>query len=509
MKVYMNTKSLLPMTIIYLLFMIGCRESSDVTNTQEETSTYPTRMAAEWEPAIGVLIAWPLGIPHKLVIELAHDTRLVTMVPDENAREEAEHWYAKWGIDLENVQFVVAPQGEDSYWLRDWGPHAVFDQGTMKLADGQYPNSTPFSGPACDAELGFIFTKKDEETGADIVIPTTEEDLAPRHIGEALSFEVVELPFVFTGGNVLTDGRGTTFSTCIIVNENEYMGLGKNEFLEKANTLLGIENYHILSNFEAEGIQHIDCFMKILNEERLFVTRPPKNHELFPVYEDIVQKELSTLKNCFGRPYEILRLDTDVYEGDLLAAYSNSLILNQTVYVPLFSIPQDSIALRQWRDAMPGYTVKGFEYILDKEPLLTERVRNLYSGKIGWTFGDALHCRTRAVWDPDMLYISVDRVPQMSDNQDSSIVYAQIIDYSSKGLFEKDLKLFWKPQGSDSWTASHLRKTKDAHMYSAAIPTLEPGQAVAYYVAASSYSGRQEFMPRVGPSSPYFFTPKE
>jgi hypothetical protein len=33
-------------------------------------------MVAEWEPAIGVLIAWPLSIPKELVMELAKDTKL-------------------------------------------------------------------------------------------------------------------------------------------------------------------------------------------------------------------------------------------------------------------------------------------------------------------------------------------------------------------------------------------------------------------------------------------------
>ena len=120
-------------------------------------------MAAEWEPALGTIIAWPLGIPHKLVVELAKDGKLFTMVPDKSAKKEAEKWFTDWGIDLNNVQFIFADQSVDAWWLRDWGPHAVFTDGQMKLADGQYPNSTPFSKIACDAELGFIFTEKDEE----------------------------------------------------------------------------------------------------------------------------------------------------------------------------------------------------------------------------------------------------------------------------------------------------------------------------------------------------------
>lgn len=499
----MKRKALLATIAIILFFLVSCRDTSEVTQVAQESSTLITRMAAEWEPAIGVIIAWPLGIPHQLAVELAKDTRLYTMVSDEAARKDAEYWFTEWEIDLASVQFIVAPQGEDYWWLRDWGPHAIFDDTGMKLANGQYPNSTPLSGLACDAELSFFFTKQDEETGAEIVIPTTEEDTAPHYIGDALSFDVIDLPFVFTGGNVLTDGRGTAFSSCILVNENEYMGKGKAEFLKNVASHLGISDYHILSNFELSGIQHIDCLIKMLDEERLLVTRPPEDHQLFPIYESIVENELSTLKNCFGRPYQILRLDTERYEGDHLAAYSNSLILNQTVYVPLFSIPQDSIALHQWQSAMPGYTIKGFEFIMDDEPILSERVRNNYPGKIGWSFGDALHCRTRAMWDPEMLYISVDRVPKKTPESDSMQLQATIIDYSGKGLKSNELKLFWKFENRDSWTEVLLKKESEPHMFIATIPVTDRGKTIAYYVSAASESGRQELMPRVGTQGPY------
>ncbi len=234
----MNRISIFTLFSFLLLFSCGDSKVNQKERTQIQNSN--KRMAAEWEPALGTIIAWPLGIPHKLVVELAKDNKLFTMVSDESSKKEAEKWYAEWGIDLQNVQFIFAPQDVDAWWLRDWGPHAVFDDGKMKLADGQYPNSTPFSEIACDADLGFIFTEKDEETGAEIVVPTTTEDMAPYKIGEAMNFEIVELPFVFTGGNILTDGRGTAFSTCIIANENKYMGLKRAAFLKKAEEFLRV-----------------------------------------------------------------------------------------------------------------------------------------------------------------------------------------------------------------------------------------------------------------------------
>ena len=39
-----------------------------------------SRLVAEWEPALGTLIRWPLGIPSDLVVELASDDFLYVLV---------------------------------------------------------------------------------------------------------------------------------------------------------------------------------------------------------------------------------------------------------------------------------------------------------------------------------------------------------------------------------------------------------------------------------------------
>lgn len=457
------------------------------------------RLAAEWEPAIGVMITWPLHVPHKLVIELAKDSKLFTLVPNETSSKEAISWFKKWNINLSNVQFIQVAQDVDASWVRDWGPHAVFNPTEeMKLGDGQYLYSTPLSGFGCDDELRFIFTNDNGD-----IIKTKTEDDAPIQIAEQLNIEVLELPFVFTGGNVLTDGRGSVFSTCIIANENEYDGLSETDFFEKAEELVGAHQYNIISNFEAQGIQHIDCFMKILDEETLLVAKPPLDHELFPVYENIVENELTKLKSVFGRSYKILRLDTDRYEGEELAAYTNSLILNKNIYVPLFDIPQDSIALNQWEEYMPGYTVKGFPFRMEEEPILADLAYELYD-EIGWRGGDALHCRTRAIWDPDMLYLSVKPLPKNISFTESLTVEALIQDYSQQGLKPNSISVYWRAEGQPEWVNLPMSTQSDSLIFSAKIPIDSKAIGLEYYVSAESLSGNKEAKPMTAPQGYYY-----
>jgi hypothetical protein len=45
------------------------------------------RMCAEWEPALGTLTRWPLGIPSALVVELAEDDSLYVLVENPSQQQ--------------------------------------------------------------------------------------------------------------------------------------------------------------------------------------------------------------------------------------------------------------------------------------------------------------------------------------------------------------------------------------------------------------------------------------
>jgi hypothetical protein len=61
----------------------ACRSPKTIQPDGKEMVYYnpanANRTAAEWEPALGTMIVWPLSIPHTLVIELARDNHLFTL----------------------------------------------------------------------------------------------------------------------------------------------------------------------------------------------------------------------------------------------------------------------------------------------------------------------------------------------------------------------------------------------------------------------------------------------
>jgi hypothetical protein len=169
----------------------------------------------------------------------------------------------------------------------------------------------------------------------------------------------------------------------------------------------------------------------------------------------------------------------------------------------LFGIAQDSIALKQWSEALPGYDVKGFIYKVHEEPILHPRVLKRRASGFGWNSGDALHCRTRAMWDPQMLYIARGKNPVKTT--DGYTIEANIIDYSNAGLVSSELKLFWRLSGDQKWNSVMITESGVDNYYIANVPFTESGKVVEYYFAAKSASGKAEFKPMTAPEGFYKF----
>ena len=361
----------------------------------------PVRMCAEWEPADGTLVRYPFGIPGSLVRELAADDSLFILVETQGLENQCRDYLSSLGVDLDWVRFILTPTY--SIWTRDWGPHSVFDGDgiwgiTDPIFDG-YPWVPPGPPPAERAVEPGRGWEEDDAINATLAA----EWNAPLH----------SLPAYCTGGNIMADGYGTAFSTRQMVNENTPLWT-EAEFLDLAEQYLGITDYQIMNNTEDQGIQHIDCWAKLLDEETILVKRPPEWHSEYARIEGNVAL-LEAMTNCHGRPYKIVRIDAPAYQGSDVAAYTNSLILNKKVLVPLFDIAGDEPALQTYRDAMPGYEVLGFQYS-------------------NWYYYDALHCRTMAIFDRFMLRIAHLRLDAEVPPAAEFLIDVMIDDRSEAGL---------------------------------------------------------------------------
>ncbi|HJB35407.1 MAG TPA: agmatine deiminase family protein [Candidatus Blautia merdipullorum] len=461
------------------------------------------RIAAEWEPAKGVLVSWPPLLPRKIFEEFNKDTIMYVMVMDNDAEKDGKAKFLEWGLNMERIRFIMTPPpgGKSfwgNYWVRDWGPYALFDEhGEMSLLCGRFC-STPAVHFDRPTELMEVAT---DDVPVDLNKPTGPETYMTGEIADYFGWKHRELPYALIGGNVLTDGLDLLLSSETLLEENRQMNhFDPETFIDSVTQETGMTSYAITGIYEDFGIQHLDCIMKVIDEDTLFVAKPPADHPYYERIEKIVNECFSKVKNYYGRPFRIIRFDTDRYQGDELAAYSNSLILNKTVYVPMFGIECDKKALDSWRRVMPGYSVKGIEYHIADEPESQEPMSQLYEN-IGWYAGDALHCRTRAVWDPDMLYISVNKIPYYTDSESQKVEV--IIKNYGKCDKVKKAELFYRVTGTEDWKNVPLRQTCILNRYEAEIPGTMPGTSIDYYIEAETETGNRAQRPITAPEG-YF-----
>jgi agmatine/peptidylarginine deiminase len=215
-------------------------------------------------------------------------------------------------------------------------------------------------------------------------LSTEQDDDAPGAVAEYLDLDRQEVSIALTGGSVMFDGQGTLFIHRVVIHENEYLGHTFEEFKDQLASSFGVRRLIVLPNYGSWGLQHIDCILKLLDENRLLVKRLDPSH---PDHErvELIVEELSNLETLDGRKYEILRIDTPNYFKQRSAPYTNALIFNDKIFVPLMGIPGDDEALETWQAAMPDYEVIGY---------LKE------GGMSSWNYTDALHCRTKSIYLP-------------------------------------------------------------------------------------------------------------
>ena len=415
--------------------------------------TEAPRFVAEFEPMQGVTIRYPLGIPVSLVKSLAENCQVYCIVQS-SQQSSARSSFSNAGVNMSRVTFVNA--NSDSYWVRDYGPWYIFAGKTPAIVDNVYNRPRP------------------------------NDDAIPSAFATFWDIPLYSMNLVHTGGNMMEDGRGHAVSDELVINENN-----NDEATVRRLMLdyLGIDNYHITIDPQGEYIAHVDCWGKYLAPDKILIAKLPQSNSHYADYEAVAEY-FATTNCCWGYPYKVYRVEEP--GGNTVAPYTNSLILNNTVYVPLGSNnTYNQRALQVYRDAMPGYEVVG--------------VSNT-SYSTGWLNTDALHCRTRGVMDFNMLFVDHrDVLFGTQQCEDSIAVTSKFIAYSGKALKEDSLLVYYSIDNGP-YQVAHMRATGQPDEYVGYIKGYNQGSEVDYYVFGADESGHRYQQPVFGELDPHHFT---
>ncbi len=362
---------------------------------------------------------------------------------------------AHWNVTSDKLHaiFYDSQDYAATVWIRDWGPYNIYENGyeTLTMA------GRGFNSIIAD-HLNVPFIDCGSGSGS-----------------------------FLHGGNYVTDGFGTLF----------FDNLGDSWDMPPS-AIFGFTNQVEVTSHRV----HIDYYMKLVNEETVFVSSIPYDNYNFAYdsendasdslkLEEVVSV-LKTMTAPTGRPYKIVRIQnapTFFHNNEQMfyltkyASYTNSLIINKTVLIPLLEQSSYDVQAQQiYQEHMPGYTI------------LPVNMR-YYASQWGM-----VHCITKEIGASDPVYITHAWYPDSVNQESDYTIEAQIKTQSGVA------------NASVIWSIDNLENTNRVsmtsignHRYTADIPGQSYGTRIHYYIEASSTSGKTKQKPMVAPDWAYNF----
>lgn len=410
-------------------------------------SDFPAQPLAlsEFGRKLGVLIRYPFGISYSLIREMSLHAKVYTIVANQSQENTVRANYAANNVNLSNCEFIYAPT--NSYWTRDYGPFFIAE-GDDRISVVNFPYNRP----------------------------RPQDDQIPIHVANYFGMNYYNMNIVHTGGNYMTDGMGIAASTTLVWTENP--SLTPEQINQTFQNYLGIHTYHVVPDPNNTYINHIDCWAKFLDVDKILIRSVPPSHPQYQAIE-AAAAYWTQQTSGYGTPYQVFRVNTPNNEP-----YTNSLILNNKVFVPIMGNANDQPALSVYQQAMPGYTILGF------------------TGS--WLSTDAIHCRTKEIPDPGMLHIRHIPLRGLQPERNTHTITAEIIPYSKQPLKNDSLLIHYSFNGTQYYQS--VLVSIGGKKYSGTIPFAPVGTTVRYYLSAADQSNRREKHPFIGQADPHTFT---
>lgn len=453
------------MLVVFRPFQTSCQ--SVILNTPPEGTL---RTAAEWEEIQALVVTWrDYKATLAEIIRFAQEECKV-IVHATNAATAANELTNTYNVALgPNVQIVSQPN--NSLWIRDYGANSVYinDVDSLFLLDWKYNRPSRVA-----------------------------DDTIPRRYARLLNLNLVQTTvepnrIVHTGGNYMSDGFGTAFSSELILEENPTKSEVQIDQIKE--NYMGTDRYIKMPVLPYDGIHHIDMHMKLLDEETLLWAQYPTGVADGPQIEANLMYVLDNYTSVFGTPYKIKRVvappdytgnGNPIYpnNGGDYRTYSNAVFVNKSVLLPVYGGPFDTTAVRIFKENLPGYRI----IPIDCQSIIAA------SG--------AIHCITHSVGVNDPLLISHQALNDTYDTENPYPVNALLKHRS--GI--QSATLFYTSDTLAGFSSVPMTETGVNDNWTAAIPAQVAGTKVYYYIRGISETGKIQVRPLTAPEGRWNFT---
>ena len=326
-------------------------------------------MPAEWEPHEGTWLQWPQdkvyrGYELKLeriwlnMVDALHNHENVHLiVSGERQRDHVAYQLNYHAIGLDNVDFYIIPTND--VWARDNGPIFVInDDGETAITD-------------------WVFNGWGERFPYDL------DDKVPSTIGAKLNLPVFNAPRVLEAGAVEVNGKGTFMATrTSVIDPYRNPGMSQEDIEMILSQYLGVTHFIWLTGagrgecdqWGDETDSHIDIVARFTDETTVLYNcthnlSDPRYRMLARSYEELKEATTEAGKTLTLVPLPLPEVHQTSKMTDWRvstfsdAAYSNYLIANNVVLVPVYGHANDERGLKIIAEHFPGREIIGIEVV--------------------------------------------------------------------------------------------------------------------------------------------------
>ena len=450
-------------------YLINPILQSDIITTPP---SFEVRTMAEWEEIQALTIAWEGYEP--ILTEIVRNSvdQCKVLIACDNPNDVNDYLLAS-NVNVSNVEYLTI--ATNSIWMRDYGQNTVYknDVDSLYLVDWIYNRPRP------------------------------DDDTYPEYLAEYLDLDLYQTSvdpyrFIATGGNFMSDGFGTAFSSHLITDENDGSGPyslnyplhNEEEINNLMSDFMGIDTYIKMPTLPYDGINHIDMHIKLLDEETLLVSEYPEGVSDGPQIEENLEFILDNYTTKWGTPFKVIRIPSPpstsgAYPGSqpgnttdgYYRTYTNSVFVNKTVILPFYREEYDTIAQRIYEEALPGYNIVGID--------CDNNGNNIIS------LSGAIHCITHSVGVNDPLLISYKKIEDTCPASDPIISFESLIKHRS-GI--NQVFFNYRYEGFDSFSSLEMEDLGNG-LWGVDLDFEYNAENIEYYVNAIANNGKEQYRP--------------
>ncbi len=305
------------------------------------------RLPGEFEPLEAVVLAPSLRLegvePWSVcatIAALKDPLPVIGLVRDEEEEAELKAALRERGLSEDSLRLVRIPY--ESSWIRDYGPLFLLGRDGLRLvADAQY-----------------AYPRR------------SHDDRVPIYLAELFQVPHFEVPLVFEGGNLLSNGHGLCLTTTAIAERNSrdtrYAVTAYHDYdLAAVRSVLlrafGFSQVVFLEPLEGEITGHVDMFAALTSPNTVVVGQ--YHPAVDPVNAALLDRNAAKLRGLptpHG-PLRVERIPMPTNRDRVFRTYTNVLFADGLLLVPSYpgvdyEAEQEAIAI--YTRLLPGWRIK-------------------------------------------------------------------------------------------------------------------------------------------------------